>query len=70
MIGSALANRITGGAGADRLRGLGGDDTLAAQDGVADSEIECDGGTPAGAADQAILDAADPVASHCETVTR
>jgi Ca2+-binding RTX toxin-like protein len=70
LIGSALANRITGGLGADRLRGLGGDDTLVARDGVVDTEIQCDGGAPAGTADQATLDTADPTPSNCETVTR
>jgi Ca2+-binding RTX toxin-like protein len=70
LIGRALANRITGGLGADRLRGLGGDDTLVARDGVVDTEIQCDGGAPAGTADQATLDTADPTPSNCETVTR
>jgi Ca2+-binding RTX toxin-like protein len=70
LIGSALANRITGGLGVDRLRGLGGDDTLVARDGVVDTEIQCDGGAPAGTADQATLDTADPTPSNCETVTR
>ena len=70
LIGSALANRITGGLGVDRLHGLGGDDTLVAKDGVVDTEIQCDGGVPAGAADQAIVDASDPAASNCETIIR
>jgi Ca2+-binding RTX toxin-like protein len=70
LIGRALANRIITGGGADRLRGLGGNDTLSAQDGVADTELECDGGSPAGTADRATVDASDPAPSNCETVIR
>ena len=70
LTGSAVANRLTGGLAADRLNGLGGNDTLVANDGVVDTAIQCDGGTPAGAADRAVLDVADPAASNCETVTR
>jgi Ca2+-binding RTX toxin-like protein len=69
LTGSARANRITGGPAADRLRGLGRNDTLEAQDGAADIEIECDGGSPAGTADRATVDASDPTPTNCETVT-
>jgi hypothetical protein len=68
LIGSAGGNRLTGGLGADVLRGLGGNDTLLANDGVADTELTCDGGLPAGTADVARVDAADPAPTGCETV--
>ena len=69
LIGSAVANRLTGGAGADSFQGLGGNDVLFARDGVVDTLIDCDGGAPAGAADIAQVDATDPAPTDCETVT-
>jgi hypothetical protein len=60
---------LDGGSGADVLRGLGGNDNLKAQDGGADTSIDCDGGPPAGAADVATVDSVDPAATNCEAVT-
>jgi len=68
LAGSAGANRLTGGLGADRLRGLAGNDNLFANDGRADTEINCDGASPAGASDAAHVDGADPAPSGCESV--
>jgi hypothetical protein len=64
LTGSAASNRLTGRLGADSLSGLGGNDELFANDGVADTRIECDGGT----ADVAHVDALDPIPARCETV--
>jgi Ca2+-binding RTX toxin-like protein len=64
LTGSALANILRGGAGADSLLGLGANDTLFANDGVADTAINCDGGT----ADSAHVDAQDPATVGCESV--
>src|SRR5262249_60985088 len=61
---------LPGGPGADRRRGLGGNDTLAARDGGTDTQLDCDGASPAGTADQAIVDTSDPPPVNCETVTR
>ena len=70
LIGSALANRLTGGQGGDTIDGgagpdtlLGGEgnDTIDARDGVADS-VDCGVGT-----DTATVDPVDTV-SGCETV--
>jgi hypothetical protein len=60
---------LDGGSGADVLRGLGGNDNLNAQDGGADTSIDCDGGAPIGAADVATVDDVDPAATNCEAVT-
>ena len=68
LTGNAFVNRLTGALGADRLRGREGNDTLIADDGVADTEISCDGGASAGLADVASVDAADPASTGCETV--
>jgi uncharacterized delta-60 repeat protein len=62
--GNAANNRLTGWLGADSLLGLGGDDTLFANDGTADTKINCDGG----AADMAHVDPVDPATVGCETV--
>jgi hypothetical protein len=50
--------------GADSLFGLGGNDTLFANDGTADTKIDCDGGT----ADSAHVDGSDPATVGCESV--
>jgi len=55
---------LTGGPGADVLIALGGNDELYANDGAADTQIDCDGGTR----DIAHLDGTDPASSGCETV--
>jgi hypothetical protein len=60
---------LDGGGGADVFRGLGGNDILNAQDGGADTSIDCDGGEPAGPADVATVDDVDPAATNCEAVT-
>jgi dienelactone hydrolase len=64
LTGSSLANVLRGGAGADSLLGLGGDDALFANDGSADTKIDCDGGT----ADSAHVDSHDPATVGCESV--
>jgi Ca2+-binding RTX toxin-like protein len=64
LTGSAANNRLTGGLGADSLFGLGGNDTLFANDGIADTAINCDGGT----ADVGHVDYFDPATVGCETV--
>jgi Ca2+-binding RTX toxin-like protein len=64
LTGSASNNRLTGGLGADSLFGLGGNDALFANDGTADTTIDCDGGT----ADIAHVDSHDPGTVGCETV--
>jgi Ca2+-binding RTX toxin-like protein len=64
LSGSAANNRLTGGPGADSMSGVGGNDTLFANDGVADTTIDCDGGT----ADTAHVDSGDPPPIACETV--
>jgi Ca2+-binding RTX toxin-like protein len=64
LTGSAANNRIAGALGADSLFGLGGNDTLLANDGIADTTINCDGGT----ADVAHRDSFDPAPVGCETV--
>ena len=71
LTGSSLGNRLDGGLGADILRGLGASDVLFTRDGVADTEIQCEGGGTAGGADQALLDTVDPAPlPGCESVTR
>jgi Ca2+-binding RTX toxin-like protein len=64
LTGSTANNRLTGGPGADSLAGLGGNDILFANDGTADSAIDCDGGT----ADTAHVDSQDPTPVGCETI--
>src|SRR5262249_45224100 len=56
LVGGAGNDSLNGGAGADHLRGLGGSDTLTARDGMMDLEIQCDGSSPSGTADRAIID--------------
>jgi Ca2+-binding RTX toxin-like protein len=64
LTGSTGNNKLTGGLGADSLFGLGGNDSLFANDGIADTTINCDGGTT----DTAHVDALDPAPIGCETV--
>jgi Ca2+-binding RTX toxin-like protein len=65
LTGNEQVNNLTGGLGADILRGLGGNDRLFANDGAADSAINCDGGT----ADVAHVDSSlDPSPIGCESV--
>jgi glucose/arabinose dehydrogenase/Ca2+-binding RTX toxin-like protein len=68
LTGSASTNVLTGGLGADILRGLEGDDVLFANDGVADVEVNCDGGATPGTADAAHVDALDPSPIGCESL--
>jgi Ca2+-binding RTX toxin-like protein len=56
LVGSALANRLTGGKGADKLYGMGGKDTLIAKDAFKDAVIN--GGT---GQDTATRDSIDPL---------
>jgi hypothetical protein len=67
LSGSPVKNELTGGLGADSMRGLEDDDTLFANDGVADAEVNCDGGATPGTADVAHVDALDPLPTNCET---
>ena len=64
LTGSGAANRLTGGPGADSLFGLASNDILFANDGAADTKVDCDGGT----ADSAHVDAQDPPTVGCESV--
>jgi hypothetical protein len=64
LTGNEQPNNLLGGLGADILRGLGGNDRLFANDGVADSSINCDGGTT----DRAHVDSQDPTPIGCESV--
>jgi Ca2+-binding RTX toxin-like protein len=50
--GNSVANRLTGGLGADRLYGLGGTDTLIAKDGVKDTTLDGGSGTDTGTFDR------------------
>jgi uncharacterized repeat protein (TIGR01451 family) len=68
LTGSSAKNKLTGGLGADVLIGLGANDELFANDGVADSQLNCDGGSSPGAADIAHVDGLDPPTIGCETV--
>jgi hypothetical protein len=68
LTGSNLANRLTGGGGADGLTGLDGNDILDAVDSLADTTLNCDGGTTPGTTDIANVDAADPATTGCETI--
>ncbi|HEX8103162.1 MAG TPA: hypothetical protein VF533_11140 [Solirubrobacteraceae bacterium] len=49
--------------------GGAGDDLLLTANGNPETLIQCDGATPAGTADQAVVDANDPAPQGCETVT-
>jgi hypothetical protein len=64
ITGDDLANTLVGSYGPDILRGMGGDDVLDANDGEADTEIDCGDGS----ADVAHVDALDPAPINCETV--
>ena len=69
--GSDGDDTISGGGGADRLEGNRGDDVIDAVDGIADVYVYCDSPSdppPAGAADVAYVDLADPAPGGCETV--
>jgi len=68
LIGGAATNQLIGGLGSDILRGLDGNDSILANDGVAETEINCDGGANPGTADSATVDAADPAPIGCESV--
>ena len=70
LTGDSQNNILTGGPGADILIGRDGDDTLRAKDGVADTTLDCDGGSSPGTADSADLDLLDPDPLGCESVTR
>ena len=70
LTGNSQANRLNGGPGADVLIGLDGNDRLLANDGVADTTLDCDGGSSPGTADSAVLDLLDPDPLGCETFTR
>jgi Ca2+-binding RTX toxin-like protein len=68
LTGNVNDNILNGNVGADTLRGDLGDDTLRAQDGAADVEINCGGGTADVAdRDQVELDP-DSIVFGCETV--
>jgi hypothetical protein len=64
LTGNEKNNGLSGGPGADILRGLGARDILFANDGTADTTLDCDGGT----ADRAHVDAQDPPTIGCESV--
>jgi glucose/arabinose dehydrogenase/Ca2+-binding RTX toxin-like protein len=68
LTGSSVRNALTGGLGADILRGLDDDDVLFANDGVADLEVNCDGGAAPGTGDAAHVDALDPAPIGCESL--
>ena len=68
LTGSNGDDTIVGGTGADTLRGFGGDDLINANDGVADTRIDCSAGI-----DTVFLDLKDPVpndAENCELIDR
>jgi Ca2+-binding RTX toxin-like protein len=68
LTGSNGDDTIVGGTGADTLRGFGGDDLINANDGVADTRIDCSTGI-----DTVFLDLKDPVpndAENCELIDR
>jgi Ca2+-binding RTX toxin-like protein len=69
ITGDAADNTLDGGPGVDVLRGLDGNDTLLARDGVLDTTIDCDGGTTPGSADSAVIDTLDPLPMGCESVS-
>jgi Ca2+-binding RTX toxin-like protein len=70
LIGGPGDDTLDGGLGADALRGLDGNDILLARDGIDDISLECDGGTTAGSADNAVVDTTDPAPAGCESVSR
>lgn len=55
LVGSALANRMSGGPGWDRMFGLEGNDALNARDGEKDGMVDCGPGS-----DDARIDPGDP----------
>ena len=65
---------LTGGAGADVMKGMNGKDQLFARDLTSDTTINCDGGTTPGSGEKADLDLLpkDPnsAVTNCETKTR
>ena len=61
LTGNDLDNTLTGGLGADTLKGLAGTDTLVANDGVADTLIDCGADTD----NAAQVDALDPAPVSC-----
>jgi hypothetical protein len=68
LTGSNGGDTIIGGTGADTLRGFGGDDLINANDGIADTRIDCSTGV-----DTVFLDLKDPVpndAESCELIDR
>ena len=68
LTGSNGDDTIIGGTGADTLRGFGGDDLINANDGVADTRIDCSTGV-----DTVFLDLKDPVPTDseaCELIDR
>jgi hypothetical protein len=68
LTGSNGDDTIIGGTGADTLRGFGGDDFINANDGIADTRIDCSTGE-----DTVLLDLKDPVptdADQCELIDR
>ena len=68
LTGSNGDDTIIGGTGADTLRGFGGDDLINANDGIADTRIDCSTGV-----DTVFLDLKDPVptdAEQCELTDR
>jgi hypothetical protein len=71
LTGSGGPNTLVGGPGVDDLRGLRGADVLRADDGIADSRLDCDGDPePDGASDQVVADQLDPDPMNCEGQTR
>jgi hypothetical protein len=68
LTGSNGDDTIIGGTGADTLRGFGGDDLINANDGIADTRIDCSTGV-----DTVFVDLKDPVpndAENCELIDR
>ena len=61
LTGNDLDNTLTGGLGKDTLKGLAGVDTLIANDGVADTLIDCGGDTD----NPAQVDGLDPAPVSC-----
>ena len=72
MTGGPSNDTLIGGAGADVIKGMNGNDQLLARDLNSDTTINCDGGSSPGTADKADLDLLpkDSPGSGCETVTR
>jgi Ca2+-binding RTX toxin-like protein len=71
LLGGSSNDTLTGGLGADVMKGMNGNDELFARD-LASDTINCDGGTTAGVDDKATLDLLpkDSPANGCETVSR